>query len=70
MEPHFCHKVLCVSYDVMDHLFKYALLTDLTLEWLWFFIVGSNRINSGFEVIKTVLKIEDRNMIVINSVGF
>ena len=37
---------------------------------VFFFIVGSNRMNSGFEGMKTVLKIEDRNLIVINSVGF
>ena len=33
------------------------------------FIVGSNRMNSGFEGMKTVLKL-DRNLVVINSVGF
>jgi hypothetical protein len=35
-EPRFCHKVLCVSYDTINLLFMYALLTDLPLEW-WFF---------------------------------
>jgi hypothetical protein len=37
---------------------------------MFFFITGSNRMNSGFEGMKTVLKTENWNLIVINSVGF